>query len=162
MCWALAVFHYNSVAAWVLWISLCYDQCAAPLCVFCPHLWTIHYLQVKDKKVGKHSEAVEKKNLIMEQSGYIKHITCSLFLIQQDATGGLPLKTHVRRAVCASFTSRCCGGFSKCNVGPVKPKHSECFDFTSCFLLAGWVRLCSFEFLKRDTGRKLYPVWCGR
>lgn len=68
LCWALSVFHYKGVAARVLWISLCYDQCAAPVCVFCPQLWTVHYLQVSDG--GKTRECVNPEKLWREKESY--------------------------------------------------------------------------------------------
>lgn len=68
--------------------------------------------------------------------------TCSLFLIQHETTGGLPLKEQVTRAARPAFSVRCSGGFLKCNTAPAKTKQSQCFDSESKHVLWHyWCRL---------------------
>lgn len=46
--------------------------------------------------------------------------TCSLFLIQHETVGGLPLKEQLTRAACPACSWTCFGGFLKRNAGPAK------------------------------------------
>lgn len=59
--------------------------------------------------------------------------TCSLFLIQHETMGGLPLKGHATRAACPACSRTCTGGFLNCNAGPAKTKQSHCCGSESCF-----------------------------
>lgn len=61
--------------------------------------------------------------------------TCSLFLIQHETMGGLPLKEHDTRAACPACSWTWCGGFLKCNAGPAKTKQSQCCDSERTSLL---------------------------
>lgn len=70
-----------------MWCDLFYDQCAALISVFCPELGTVHYLGDKGRKKRRLDDDTERERDFFVNNKY----TCSLFRIQQDTSGGLPV-----------------------------------------------------------------------
>lgn len=67
----------------------------------------------------------------------LRYITCSLFLIQQDAMGGLPVNKQVTREVCPATALKSLGGLLNCSTGPAKTQHV--LSSAGTVVLACWV-----------------------
>lgn len=161
---APAVLRHDGVAARVLRFSLGYDQRGAPVGAFCPHLRAIHDLH---RQRGRLTQR-ETKRKSHKESTFKKRNTCSLCLIQHDATGGRPAKKHVTRALCPTVTSKCCGGFLKCKASPAKQNKHTLSGLTLVTVLRpknsrveGNHPLCKCEIKDRSSSVGLRTV-CGQ
>lgn len=84
-----------------------------------------------------------------------KYNTCSLFLIQQDAIGGLPVKWQVTRAVCPASAWKSLGEPLNCSAGPAKTQHLFVARLPAC-----WPTVERKNAHWKETTRQIEPGGC--